>query len=100
MRPRLRIEKKAKQRKSSTLEDPIIKEIETSEGLNLGLNRTKESKSPNGEKGKCVTSVDVNTLTHTEALRAHVLDVVTCVTRLPIAQRPHGTTRALLRDPE
>jgi len=74
-RPRLRIEKKAEQRKSLALEDPIIKEIETSEGLHLEWNRTMESKPPKGEKGKRVTSVGVNTLAHAGALRDHVLDV-------------------------
>ena len=96
----MRIEKKAKQRKSLALEDPIIKEIKTSVGLNVERNRTKGSKPPNGVKGKRVTSVAVNNLVYIGALQDHILDVVIWVTRLPIVQRPHGATRAILEDPE
>ena len=41
----LRIEKKAKERKSLALEDPIIKETKAFEGLKLEWNRAKESTS-------------------------------------------------------
>jgi len=51
-------------------------------------------------KKKHVTSVDVNTLAHTEALRAHVFDVVVWVTKSPIAQRLHGIVRVIFRDQE
>ena len=77
MRPRLKIEKKAKQRESSAMEDPIIRKSETLGGLNLGWNKTKKNKPHNGDKGKCVTSVGANTLAHAGALWAYVLDVET-----------------------
>jgi len=68
------------------LQDPILKEIGTSGGLNMGWNRTGGSKPSNGNQWKPVANVDVSTLAHTEALRAHILNVVMWVTKPLIAQ--------------
>ena len=64
------------------------------------VGQNKGKKPPNENKEKHVTSVGVNTLAHAEALRANVSNVVIWITRSPIAQRPHGITRATLRDLE
>jgi len=47
-----------------------------------------------------MASVDVSTLAHAEALRAHVLDVVIWVTKLLIAEGPRGIIRVIFRDLE
>ena len=86
------------------MENPIPKEAETLEGLNLRQNRIRESKPSNGNQGKPVASVDVSTLAHAKAhakaLRAHVLNVVIWVTKPLISQASHGIVGVILRDPE
>ena len=47
-----------------------------------------------------MASVDVSTLAHIEALRAHILNVVTSVTKPLIAQGARGITRVIFRDLE
>ena len=47
-----------------------------------------------------MASVDVSALAHAEALRAHVLNVVIWVTKVPIAQGSHGIVGVTLTDPE
>jgi len=86
-------------RRNLALEDPILRETETSGGLNMGWNRANESKPPNGNRGNHVTSVDGNTLAHAESLRAHVLDAVVWVTKSQIAQKLHGIVGVIFRDP-
>ena len=50
-----------------------------------GMNKIKESKLPNEEKGKHVANVGVNTLAHARALWDRVFDVVIWVTKLETA---------------
>ena len=47
-----------------------------------------------------MAGVDVSTLAHAQALRAHVLNVVIWVTKPLIAQKSHGIVEVTLRDPE
>jgi len=82
------------------LENPIPKEVETLEGLNLRKNRIRESKSSNGNNRKPGASVDVSTLADAKALRAHVFNVVIWVTKPLLAQGSHGIVGVTLRDPE
>jgi len=59
--------------------------------------KIKGSKLSNGNQGKPVATVDISTLAHVEALRAHVLDVVIWVTKPLIAQGPRGIIWAIFR---
>jgi len=47
-----------------------------------------------------VVSVDVSTLAHVAALRAHVFNVVIWVTKLLIAQGPRRIIRVIFKDLE
>jgi len=49
---------------------------------------------------KPVASVDISTLAHAEALRAHVSNVVKGVTKPLITQGSHGIVGVTLKDPE
>ena len=59
-----------------------------------------ESKPSNGNQGKPEACVDINTQAHAEDLRAHVFNVVIWVTKLLIAQEPHGLIRVIFKDLE
>jgi len=66
--------------------------------LNLHWGKIRENTPHCGNRRESVISVGVNTMAHAKASRVSALDMANWTIGSPIAQRPHGTIRVILRD--